>query len=141
MAEGDGIEYRVVDFDTFLTRPYRKLMIICDPSYMPQIVERSKSFKNKDYKASALVTTSFLYEYMDPHVSKSNGLKEALALHDISISQCMAFGDEDNDIDMLEEAAIGVVMENGSIHAKAVANYVTEDKDSNGIGVFIEKFI
>ena len=42
---------------------------------------------------------------------------------------------------MLEEAAIGVVMENGSIHAKAVANYVTEDKDSNGIGVFIEKFI
>lgn len=47
MAEGDGIEYRVVDFDTFLTRPYRKLMIICDPSYMPQIVERSKSFKNK----------------------------------------------------------------------------------------------
>lgn len=141
MAEGDGIEYRVVDFDTFLTRPYRKLMIICNPSYMPQIVERSKSFKNKEYKASALVTTSFLYEYMNPHVSKSNGLKEALALHDISISQCMAFGDEDNDIDMLEEAGVGVVMGNGSIHAKAVANYVTEDKDSNGIGLFIEKFI
>ena len=141
MAEGDGIEYRVVDFDTFLIRPYRKLMIICNPSYMPQIVERSKSFKNKEYKASALVTTSFLYEYMNPHVSKSNGLKEALALHDISISQCMAFGDEDNDIDMLEEAGIGVVMENGSIHAKDAADYVTKDKDSNGIGVFIDKFI
>lgn len=141
MAEGDGIEYRVIDFDTFLTRPYRKLMIICNPSYMPQIVERSKSFKNKDYKASALVTTSFLYEYMNPHVSKSNGLKEALALHDISISQCMAFGDEDNDIDMLEEAGIGVVMENGSIRALAAADYVTKDKDSNGIGVFIEKFV
>lgn len=108
---------------------------------MPQIVERSKSFKNREYKASALVTTSFLYEYMNPHVSKSNGLKEALALHDISISQCMAFGDEDNDIDMLEEAGVGVVMENGSIHAKTVANYITEDKDSNGIGVFIEEFI
>ena len=78
---------------------------------------------------------------MDPHVSKSNGLKEALALHDISISQCMAFGDEDNDIDMLKEAGVGVVMGNGAIHAKAVANYVTEDKDSNGIGLFIEKFI
>ena len=50
-------------------------------------------------------------------------------------------GDEDNDIDMLEGAGVGVVMENGSIHAKAVANYVTEDKDSNGIGLFIEKFI
>lgn len=94
-----------------------------------------------EYRASALVTTSFLYEYMNPHVSKSNGLKEALALHDISISQCIAFGDEDNDIDMLEEAGVGVVMGNGSIHAKAVANYVTEDKDSNGIGIFIEKFI
>ena len=53
----------------------------------------------------------------------------------------MAFGDEDNDIDMLEEAGVGVVMGHGSIHAKAVANYVTEDKDSNGIGLFIEKFI
>ena len=141
MAEADGIEYKVVDFDTFLTRPYRKLMIICNPSYMPQIVERSKSFKNKEYKASALVTTSFLYEYMNPHVSKSNGLKDALALHDISMSQCMAFGDEDNDIDMLEEAGIGVVMENGSKHAKDVADYITKDRDSNGIGLFIEKFI
>lgn len=74
-------------------------------------------------------------------MSKSNGLKEALALHDISISQCMAFGDEDNDIDMLEEAGIGVVMENGSIRALAAADYVTKDKDSNGIGVFIEKFV
>ena len=71
MAEGDGIEYRVVDFDTFLTCPYRKFRIICNPSYMPQIVERSKSFKNREYKASALVTTSFLYEYMNPHVSTS----------------------------------------------------------------------
>ena len=32
-------------------------------------------------------------------------------------------------------------MENGSIHAKDAADYVTKDKDSNGIGVFIEKFI
>lgn len=57
------------------------------------------------------------------------------------MSQCMAFGDEDNDIDMLEEAGIGVVMENGSIHAKKAADYVTKDKDSNGIGLYIEKFI
>ena len=40
---------------------------------------------------------------MNPHVSKSNGLKEALALHDISISQCIAFGDEDNDIEMIKD--------------------------------------
>ena len=53
----------------------------------------------------------------------------------------MAFGDEDNDIDMLEEAGIGVVMENGSIHAKTAADYVTKDRDSNGIGLFIEKFV
>ena len=42
---------------------------------------------------------------------------------------------------IIEPTGVGVVMGNGSIHAKAVANYVTEDKDSNGIGVFIEKFI
>ena len=43
--------------------------------------------------------------------------------------------------DMLEEAGIGVVMENGSKHAKDAADYITKDRDSNGIGLFIEKFI
>ena len=42
---------------------------------------------------------------------------------------------------MLKEAGIGVVMENGSKHAKDAADYITKDRDSNGIGVFIEKFI
>ena len=141
LAQGDGIEYRVVDFDYFLTQPYRKVMIICHPEYMPKIVERAKTLKNKDYKASALITSSFLYEYMDPHVSKSNGLKEALKLHHISMHDCLAFGDADNDYDMLKEAGIGVAMENGSPKTKKAADYITKDCDSNGIGIFIDQYI
>ena len=43
--------------------------------------------------------------------------------------------------DMLKEAGIGVVMENGSKHAKDSADYIIKDRDSNGIGVFIEVYI
>lgn len=31
--------------------------------------------------------------------------------------------------------------ENGSILALAAADYLTKDRDSNGIGLFIEKFV
>lgn len=141
LAEGDGIEYEVVDFDEFLVRPYRKLMIICDPEYMPKIVERAKTFKNEKYKASALITSKFLYEYMDPRVSKSGGLEEALKLHHIPLSDCLAFGDADNDYDMLKEVGMGVAMENGSTLTKSVADYITLDCDSNGIGTFIDKHV
>ena len=57
------------------------------------------------------------------------------------LADCLAFGDADNDYDMLKEAGIGVAMENGSSLTKSAADYITLDCDSNGIGAFIDQHV
>lgn len=47
---------------------------------------------------------------MDSRVTKTNGLIEALKMHDLSLDELCVFGDADNDYDMVKNAAMGVVM-------------------------------
>jgi hydroxymethylpyrimidine pyrophosphatase-like HAD family hydrolase len=55
-------------------------------------------------------------------------------------SQIMAFGDGENDMDMLEYAGIGVAMGNASDKVKAVADYVTDTVDNRGIEKALRHF-
>ena len=52
----------------------------------------------------------------------------------------MAFGDEENDIDMIRFAKIGVVLGNGGEAAKKAADYVTEDIDRDGVFLALKHF-
>ena len=45
----------------------------------------------------------------------------------------MAFGDGENDIDMLDFVEIGIAMGNADERAKEVADYITSSVDENGI--------
>ena len=56
-------------------------------------------------------------------------------LEDFSISQeeIMAFGDGENDMDMLKFAGIGIAMGNADTQVKAIADEVTESVDENGV--------
>ena len=52
----------------------------------------------------------------------------------------MAFGDGENDIDMLKFAGIGVAMGNSSDIVKAAADYVTDTIDNDGIEKALRHF-
>ncbi len=64
---------------------------------------------------------------------KSVGIQQFLDEKGLDRSQIMAFGDGDNDIDMLRFAGIGVAMGNANDTVKAAADYVTDSVDENGI--------
>ena len=53
----------------------------------------------------------------------------------------MAIGDQDNDIDMIEYAKIGIAMGNGTEKIKEKADYVTKTIEENGVIYAIEKFV
>ena len=138
LSEADRLPYKVVDFKELLQSPQGKLIIICSPDYMPRVVERSKTFSNSSYKCACLKTASVLFEYMDPRVSKTNGLSEVMKMHGWTLENLLVFGDADNDEDMVENAGIGVAMENGSEKTKSAADYITSDNDHDGIALFLE---
>lgn len=141
LAREDKVPYEVVNYDEFLKEPKAKLIIVCDEDYMETVIERSKTFSNDKFKSASLKTASVLYEYMDPRVTKTNGLIDAMGMHSITLDEICTFGDADNDYDMTLNAGCGVVMANGSEKTKSVANFITDDNNHDGIGKFIAKHI
>ena len=64
---------------------------------------------------------------------KVTGIKKMLEHYGVTEQEIIAFGDAENDLDMIEFAGIGVAMGNAKDEVKAVADYVTTDVDENGI--------
>ena len=64
---------------------------------------------------------------------KMAGIKRYLDIIGIAPEEIIAFGDAENDLEMLRFAGIGVAMGNAVESVKAVADYVTADIDDDGI--------
>ncbi len=72
-------------------------------------------------------------------VSKGNALTEYAASKGIPMSQCIAFGDNENDISMLKAAGLGIAMANADERVKNAADRVTFTNDECGVAYELEK--
>ena len=68
------------------------------------------------------------------------GIKRYLDIIGIKPEEIIAFGDAENDLDMIRFAGIGVAMGNGEEAVKAAADYVTADIDDDGIEKALKHF-
>jgi len=84
----------------------------------------------------------YLGQIMHKEATKAKAIT-ALARHwGIAQSEIVAFGDDYNDLDMLEECGIGVAVANAVGAAKAVADYTSCcSNDNDGIAKWIEERI
>lgn len=71
---------------------------------------------------------------------KAEGMKQLLHHFGLQPAEVMAFGDGENDTDMLSFAGIGIAMGNGAPCAKAAADYVTADIDDDGVEKALRHF-
>ena len=71
---------------------------------------------------------------------KMNGIKWYLEHIGLKPEEIIAFGDAENDLDMIRFAGIGVAMGNGSEEVKVVADFVTADIDDDGIEKALKHF-
>ena len=130
-----------IDLETFLQdRTVNKLIIYSDPAYQPKVIERSKSFRR--YDCIGFSTANNLFEYCDPVINKGYGIEKLCKHFGVNLENCVAFGDEANDIQMLEKVGMGVCMKNGCEAAKAVANVVSEyTNDESALGHFLKEHV
>ena len=139
LAKSDDIPYQVVDFEELLKHQQSKLIVICDPKDMPTIVKHGQLFSHPAVKS--LQAGKIEYEYMHPKLSKSHGINMLCTWHQIEIENICAFGDADNDADMIHDVGIGIAMENASPLTKSYAKAITLDNQNDGVAEYIEKFI
>ncbi|HBD06067.1 MAG TPA: Cof-type HAD-IIB family hydrolase, partial [Firmicutes bacterium] len=74
----------------------------------------------------------YAVDIMPSDSDKAKGIMAALDYLNLEVSQCMALGDALNDIEMLSFAGVSVAMGNARPEAKAIADYITSDIDSDG---------
>ncbi len=73
-------------------------------------------------------------------INKARGIEQVRQFLNIDRNNIIAFGDEDNDIEMIEYACHGVAMENGLQELKDVANNITFNNNEDGIGRYLNDF-
>lgn len=78
-------------------------------------------------------------EGLNPSVNKGTAITEIAAQYGVSVDQVVAFGDEWNDIEMLQVAGLGIAMENGSRTAKEVADRIAPSNDREGVASILEE--
>ena len=80
------------------------------------------------------------YDVIAKGGGKVRGIQKFMDLHGLTREEIIAFGDGENDVEMLGFAGIGIAMGNGMADAKAAADYVTADIDDDGIAKALQHF-
>ncbi|MBS4192762.1 Cof-type HAD-IIB family hydrolase [Bacillus sp. FJAT-49705] len=82
----------------------------------------------------------FVLNVLQEEISKSLAIMKVLQYFDIDKLEAIAFGDGDNDIDMLELVGLGVAMGNGTEQLKKVADFVTKKSSEDGIEFALKQY-
>ncbi|MFC7439615.1 Cof-type HAD-IIB family hydrolase [Laceyella putida] len=74
-------------------------------------------------------------------INKWIGVQRIAAYYGIPQERIFAFGDEDNDLEMIQHAGRGIAMGNAIASLKEVADSVTTSNDEDGIAVYLENVL
>ena len=77
-----------------------------------------------------------LIEIAPKSVSKLSAIKLVMEEHEL-LSDIIAFGDNYNDIEMLENVGCGVAVANARDEVKAISNYITLENTADGVAHYI----
>lgn len=71
---------------------------------------------------------------------KGYGIKILQQQLGISKQQCIAIGDDENDLEMFDQVHMAVAMGNAKENVKSAANEITLNCDEDGATVFLEQY-
>ncbi|ALC89138.1 HAD family hydrolase [Bacillus sp. FJAT-18017] len=82
----------------------------------------------------------YVLNVLQEDVSKSLAIMKTLDFFGFDKSEAIAFGDGENDIDMLELVGLGIAMGNGNEKLKHVADFVTKPSSEGGIEYALKQY-
>eukprot|EP00126_Sphaerothecum_destruens_P012891 Sdes_comp22060_c0_seq1m20590 len=120
-----------------------KLIYLHDPALMPLLRTNLEKYAQEHHLSDFLHITQAVPECLE---ASPHGINKAVAVSfvadrlGISMSQIAAFGDGQNDQEMLMEVGAGVAMGNASSEVKTCAKYSTLSNDEDGVSHFLCKY-
>lgn len=116
-----------------------KVVIVDQPTAVERWLDEAR-----DAFAGRLFVTRSLPHYVEvgsPEGTKAKALKFLCGLWGIDPSDTLAFGDADNDIDMLRFAGLGVAVGGLNDEVRAAADRIAPPVEEDGVARFIEEFV
>lgn len=131
------LKYRSVEeFDPDIA--ISKMMMIDEPAILEKGVSQLPQSFLDTY--TVLRSEPFYLEILNPFASKGQALKKLTELLGFTENEVMAIGDNENDLDMITYAGMGVAMGNAVPKVKENATYITDTNANDGVAKVIEKF-
>jgi Cof subfamily protein (haloacid dehalogenase superfamily) len=131
------IDSLIGDWKTRAIAP-NKMMVMSEPENITQIQKHLRSVYNG--RLNIYPSKATYLEVMDSRGSKSNAVKFIGQRLGLTPGEIIAMGDNYNDAEMIQYAGMGVAMGNAPDDIKAVADYVTETNNNDGVRKAMEKF-
>jgi len=139
-ADFQDLELHAVgDLLAWLRLPPTKLVVIDDPTVLDALETRMKArFDGRMYISKSL---PYFLEFASPDVTKGSGL-DFLAQHvGFTSERTVAFGDGENDIELLEWAGYGVAVANAHERVKSIADFICPRVDEEGVAQVLEAYL
>lgn len=99
-------------------------------------IEKINSILPKDLYGKIAVEN--LLQIMSCEATKLNGIKLLAEYYNIGLNEIAAFGDDNDDIEMIKHCGCGVAVANAIKEVLSVANYITESNEYDGVAKWIE---
>jgi Cof subfamily protein (haloacid dehalogenase superfamily) len=126
----------VGDLLAWLDRPPTKLVQVADPPVLAEL----RPALEQQFDGRMFVTTSLPYmlELGNPAVTKGSGMAFVAKLLGLELDHVVAFGDGENDVELLDVAGLGVGVESGHPRLLAIADMTCAGPADEGVAAVIE---
>ena len=126
----------VGDLLEWLERPPTKLVAVAEPARLAEVrLELERAFDTRLF-----ITTSLphLLELGHPGASKGSGIAFVTRLLGIDLARVVAFGDGENDIELLAEVGLGIAVEGAHPRLTAIAARTCPGPKDEGVAAVID---
>lgn len=126
----------LTDFHTPIKEKTPKISVECKNA---QIVQRITC----DYPEVHLLPNSgeSWHQIVHNNSSKFNAITFISELTGIALEDSIAFGDDYNDVEMIQKCGVGVAVDNAIMEAKQVADFICEANDNDGVAKYLERYV
>ena len=123
----------------WLSAPPTKLVCVGDPDALSGVETRMKAaFGDRLYISKSL---PYFLEFAAAGVTKGSGLDFLSAHMGFAKERTVAFGDGENDIELVEWPSYGVAVENAHARVKAVAQWICPPASEEGVAQVLEALL
>jgi Cof subfamily protein (haloacid dehalogenase superfamily) len=126
----------VGDLLAWLAEPPTKLVLVGDPEELDAVEARAKAaFEGRLYISKSL---PYFLEFAAHGVTKGAGLDFLAHRVGFTREETVAFGDGENDVELVEWAGYGIAVENAHERVKAVADWICPSAEDEGVAQVLE---